>query len=152
MGCESWTYLLSSLPTQFCVCLSCNLRCTRVFLPVSKLFSVRSGPHVDMFLMCFWEEVQSASSSSTIVSVYSLYIISLKHLETFSLVKQMLLVFFFKGNILNYGFNLFDTQCVHFLSSLASSIICVFKICLFHLSCPFTRFAQKELNRYFTNG
>ena len=54
MGCESWTDLFSSLPTQFCVYLSYNLGCTRGFLPVSKLFLVRIVPRVDMFLMCFW--------------------------------------------------------------------------------------------------
>ena len=46
-------------------------------------------------LMCIWGEVRLASFYSTIISVYSLNIISLKTFGNFSLVKQMWLVFLF---------------------------------------------------------
>ena len=47
----------SSLLTLLHVYLSYNLGCTGVLLPVFNWFSVRITPHVNVFLVCLWEEM-----------------------------------------------------------------------------------------------
>ena len=51
-----------SLPTQLCVDLSYSLVCMAVFLPVSRWFSVRMTPHVNVFLMYLSGQVCSVNS------------------------------------------------------------------------------------------
>lgn len=117
----------SSSPTRFCMDLSYSLGCGRVFLPVSTLLSVRTAPHVDIFLIYLWKEVSSASFYSTIL-VSSLYIISfLKIWKIF--ISQANVPCVFKGSMLSYDLNFFDTQYLMFFFSCQQCNLC-FKIFL----------------------
>ena len=63
----SWPDCFAFLPGQLHVGLSYSLRCIIVFLPVSSLFSKRTAPPVDAFLMCSWGEVSGPPSYATIL-------------------------------------------------------------------------------------
>ena len=66
-GCWSHLDRFSSLPTWLHTHLSYSLDCSSVFLPVSSLFSMRTAPRVEVFLMCLWGEVNPTSSYSAIL-------------------------------------------------------------------------------------
>ena len=107
--------------------LSYSLGCGRVFLPVSTLLSGRTAPHVDIFLIYLWKEVSLASFYSTIL-VSSLYIISfLKIWKIF--ISQANVPCVFKGSMLSYNLNFFDTQYLMFFFSCQQCNLC-FKIFL----------------------
>ena len=65
-GCWSQLDRFSSLPTWLHTDLPYSLDCSSIFLPVSSLFSVRTAPCVEVFLMCLWGEVNPTSSYSAI--------------------------------------------------------------------------------------
>ena len=57
----------SSLAASLHVNLFLSLGCTGVFLPVSSYFLLRIVPHMEVFLLCFMQQVSSTSSNSAIL-------------------------------------------------------------------------------------
>ena len=55
----TWSLVFPSYPT---LCVSFFTTLIEKSLPVSSLFSVRIGPHIDVYFMCSWGQVTSASS------------------------------------------------------------------------------------------
>ena len=76
LGMQILTLLLFSHLLHDFVCIFLyTLSCRRVFLHFSRLLSVRITLHVDVFLMCSYGEVSSASSYFTIL-ISSLFILN----------------------------------------------------------------------------
>ena len=65
-----------SLPVPNCVDISYSIGCTRIFLPVSSLSSVRSDPYVNVFSMYLWGKEMSVYSSSWSPSLILFKIVS----------------------------------------------------------------------------
>ena len=94
------------------------------FLPVSSSFSVRTDPHVDVFLICYWRELLFTSSHSGIfISTPTHFFFNPNFLFFFG-SKRLFAVYKFISELKNFPLLLFP--CVIMISPCLSpfSLVC----------------------------